>query len=225
MESRSFRGRRNLPASTDVWRTCRTCAAIAAPCQSSSSSSAPWSLTACSAAGASPDRLGLARQPSRRPRPAGVVATRPARRTSSSASNRPAASLAPAFQVTRVPEFTLYGDGTVLYQLPFDPNDAAPIGPPRLARSARSMPSRWKPSCAFAINAGGLGAAKAAVRQPARRRRTATPSSPSRPTMSPRRSPHRPWAWPTIRTTPTPRIPTRPRSRHSRRSTTRWSLR
>jgi hypothetical protein len=67
---------------------------------------------------------------------------------------------APAFQLTRVPEFTLYGDGTVLYQLPFDPNDAAPVGPPRLAMAALDA-EQMDALLAFAINAGGLGGAKA----------------------------------------------------------------
>ena len=64
------------------------------------------------------------------------------------------------FQITRVPEFTLYGDGTVLYQLPFDPNDASPLGPPRLAVATLS-PEQMDALLAFAINAGGLGGAKA----------------------------------------------------------------
>ena len=64
------------------------------------------------------------------------------------------------FQITRVPEFTLYGDGTVLYQLPFDPNDASPLGPPRLALATLS-PEQMDALLAFAINAGGLGGAKA----------------------------------------------------------------
>jgi hypothetical protein len=67
---------------------------------------------------------------------------------------------APAFQITRVPEFTLYGDGTVLYQLPYDPNDASPIGPPRLAVATLSA-EQMDALLAFAINAGGLGGAKA----------------------------------------------------------------
>jgi hypothetical protein len=66
---------------------------------------------------------------------------------------------APAFQMTRVPEFTLYGDGTVLYQLPYDQDDAAPIGPPRLA-VARLSAEQVDALLAFAINAGGLGTAK-----------------------------------------------------------------
>jgi hypothetical protein len=65
----------------------------------------------------------------------------------------------PAFQITRVPEFTLYGDGTVLYQLPYDPDDAAPIGPPRLAVATLSA-EQMDALLAFAINAGGLGTAK-----------------------------------------------------------------
>jgi hypothetical protein len=67
---------------------------------------------------------------------------------------------APAFQLTRVPEFTLYGDGTVLYQLPVDPNDAAPVGPPRLAVATLDA-EQMDALLAFAINAGGLGGAKA----------------------------------------------------------------
>jgi hypothetical protein len=67
---------------------------------------------------------------------------------------------APAFQITRVPEFTLYGDGTVLYQLPYDPDDASPIGPPRLAM-ARLDAEQMDALLAVAINAGGLGSAKA----------------------------------------------------------------
>jgi hypothetical protein len=66
----------------------------------------------------------------------------------------------PSFQLTRVPEFTLYGDGTVLYQLAFDPNDPAPIGPPRLAMATLDA-EQMDALLAFAINAGGLGAAKA----------------------------------------------------------------
>jgi len=67
---------------------------------------------------------------------------------------------APAFQITRTPEFTLYGDGTVLYQLPYDPNDASPLGPPRLAVATLSS-EQMDALLAFAINAGGLGGAKA----------------------------------------------------------------
>jgi len=67
---------------------------------------------------------------------------------------------APAFQITRTPEFTLYGDGTVLYQLPYDPNDASPLGPPRLAVATLSS-EHMDALLAFAINAGGLGGAKA----------------------------------------------------------------
>lgn len=67
---------------------------------------------------------------------------------------------APAFQITRVPEFTLYGDGTVVYQLPADPNVEAPIGPPRLARATLTG-EQIDALLAFAINAGGLGSAKA----------------------------------------------------------------
>jgi len=66
---------------------------------------------------------------------------------------------APAFQITRVPEFTLYGDGTVLYQLPYDPNDASPIGPPRLAVATMNA-EQMDALLAFAVNAGGLGTAK-----------------------------------------------------------------
>lgn len=66
----------------------------------------------------------------------------------------------PAFQVTRVPEFTLYGDGTVLYQLPSDPNDPSPIGPPRLAVATLST-EQMDALLTFAIGAGGLGEAKA----------------------------------------------------------------
>lgn len=65
----------------------------------------------------------------------------------------------PEFQFARVPEFTLYGDGTVLYQLPFDPNDPAPVGPPRLARATLTA-EQMDALLAYAINAGGLGAAK-----------------------------------------------------------------
>jgi hypothetical protein len=66
---------------------------------------------------------------------------------------------APAFQMTRVPEFTLYGDGTVLYQLPFDANEPSPIGPPRLAVATMNA-EQMDALLTFAINAGGLGSAK-----------------------------------------------------------------
>jgi hypothetical protein len=58
-----------------------------------------------------------------------------------------------------VPEFTLYGDGTVVYQLASDPNVEAPAGPPRLARATLST-EQMDALLAFAINAGGLGSAK-----------------------------------------------------------------
>ena len=72
---------------------------------------------------------------------------------------------APAFQITRVPEFTLYGDGTVLYQLPSDPNAVAQFGPPRLAQ-ARLDDEQMDALLTFAINTGGLGSAKAQYMNP-----------------------------------------------------------
>ena len=109
---------------------------------------------------------------------------------------------APAFQITRVPEFTLYGDGTVVYQLPVDPNADAPIGPPRLARATLTS-EQMDALLAFAINAGGLGSAKAQYINPLVADAPGqTESSPSPRTMSPRRSAPRPSALPTAPNNP-----------------------
>ncbi len=114
-------------------------------------------LTACSASGAPPAASGSpTAEPSTAPAGVGHAtgATDVILRVEQAGG-----FTAPAFQVTRVPEFTLYGDGSVLYQLPFDPNDAAPIGPPRLARAMLDA-EQMEALLAFAVNAGGLGAAK-----------------------------------------------------------------
>ena len=114
-------------------------------------------LTGCSAVGTPPD-------PSTSPRPspstsAGGVGHATGATDVVLRAEQAGGFTAPAFQMTRVPEFTLYGDGTVLYQLPYDPDDAAPIGPPRLA-VAKLSAEQMDALLAFAINAGGLGTAK-----------------------------------------------------------------
>jgi hypothetical protein len=63
------------------------------------------------------------------------------------------------FAATSVPEFTLYGDGTVLYQVAVDPDAPAPVGPPRLA-VARMNEEQMQALLQLAIGAGGLGDAK-----------------------------------------------------------------
>jgi hypothetical protein len=63
------------------------------------------------------------------------------------------------FIVTRTPQFSLYGDGTVLYQPPFDPNAGERPGPVPLAR-AQMNAEQVDALLVFALNAGGLEAAK-----------------------------------------------------------------
>jgi hypothetical protein len=67
--------------------------------------------------------------------------------------------VAPSFQVTRTPQFSLYGDGTVIYQLPPDPNAGLSLGPPPLAR-AQMNGEQADALLAFALLAGKLEVAK-----------------------------------------------------------------
>jgi hypothetical protein len=67
--------------------------------------------------------------------------------------------VAPSFMVTRTPQFSLYGDGTVIYQLPPDPNAGLSLGPPPLAR-AQMNGEQVDALLAFALTAGTLEAAK-----------------------------------------------------------------
>jgi hypothetical protein len=67
--------------------------------------------------------------------------------------------VAPSFQVTRTPVFSLYGDGTVVYQLPPDPSAELSQGPAPLAR-AQMTGEQVDALLAFALNAGSLEAAK-----------------------------------------------------------------
>ncbi|MGH2406917.1 MAG: hypothetical protein ACRDF7_02400 [Candidatus Limnocylindrales bacterium] len=68
--------------------------------------------------------------------------------------------VAPDFIVTRTPQFSLYGDGTVIYQLPPDPNAGNSLGPPALAR-AEMKPEQVDALLLFALNTGHLADAKA----------------------------------------------------------------
>ena len=67
--------------------------------------------------------------------------------------------VAPGFLVTRTPQFSLYGDGTVIYQLPVDPNAPAAPGPPALGR-AQMNGEQMDALLTFALNAGRLADAK-----------------------------------------------------------------
>jgi hypothetical protein len=67
--------------------------------------------------------------------------------------------VAPSFEVTRTPVFSLFGDGTVIYQLPADPNDAPGPGPAPLAR-AQMNAEQVDALLAFALDAGALEASK-----------------------------------------------------------------
>ena len=119
---------------------------------------ASLALAACASPGASP---GTSQSPQASPTDGASSVGHPTGHTDIVLRTEQAGGFtAPDFQLTRVPEFTLYGDGTVLYQLPYDPNDAAPIGPPRLATATLDA-EQMDALLAFAINAGGLGAAKA----------------------------------------------------------------
>ena len=73
--------------------------------------------------------------------------------------------IAPSFNLTRLPIFTLYGDGTVLYQLPPDPNAGVALGPGPLAR-AQMNPEQVDALLTFALGAGGLEAARAQYLNP-----------------------------------------------------------
>jgi len=120
--------------------------------------SASLTLSACAGAGAPPDASG---PPDASPSSASVGIGHATGATDVILRAEQAGGFtAPAFQITRVPEFTLYGDGTVVYQLASDPNVEAPAGPPRLARATLSA-EQMDALLAFAINAGGLGSAKA----------------------------------------------------------------
>jgi hypothetical protein len=61
----------------------------------------------------------------------------------------------PGFFVTRTPQFSLYGDGTVIYQPPADPNAAESPGPPPLARAWLNG-EQMDALLVFALNAGRL---------------------------------------------------------------------
>lgn len=65
----------------------------------------------------------------------------------------------PDFLVTRTPQFSLYGDGRVIYQLPPDPNAELSAGPPPLG-AARMDAEQVDALLAFALTAGGLEAAR-----------------------------------------------------------------
>jgi hypothetical protein len=67
--------------------------------------------------------------------------------------------VAPDFIVTRTPQFSLFGDGTVLYQPPFDPNAGESPGPAPLAR-AQMNAEQVDALLVFALNAGALEGAK-----------------------------------------------------------------
>ena len=119
---------------------------------------ATLTLSACAGVGASPDASGSP-QSSSSSAPVGVGHATGAADVILRVEQA-GGFTAPAFQITRVPEFSLYGDGAVIYQLPSDPNVAAPAGPPRLARATLTG-EQMDTLLAFAINAGGLGSAKA----------------------------------------------------------------
>ena len=65
----------------------------------------------------------------------------------------------PDFIVTRTPQFSLYGDGTVLFQRPPDPNAGLSLGPATLAR-AQLSDEQMDALLAFALNAGHLADAR-----------------------------------------------------------------
>jgi len=65
----------------------------------------------------------------------------------------------PTFLVTRTPQFSLYGDGTAIYELPADPNAGLAAGPPPLG-VAKMNAEQVDALLAFALSAGGLEAAR-----------------------------------------------------------------
>jgi hypothetical protein len=68
--------------------------------------------------------------------------------------------VAPDFIVTRTPQFSLYGDGTVIYQLPIVATTALQAGPAPLAK-ARMTGQQMDALLVFALDAGRLADAKA----------------------------------------------------------------
>jgi hypothetical protein len=66
----------------------------------------------------------------------------------------------PTFLVTRTPQFSLYGDGTAIYELPADPNAGLAAGPAPLG-VAKMNAEQVDALLAFALAAGGLEAARA----------------------------------------------------------------
>jgi hypothetical protein len=65
----------------------------------------------------------------------------------------------PSFLVTRTPQFSLYGDGTAIYELPADPNAGLAAGPAPLG-VAKMNAEQVDALLAFALGAGGLEVAR-----------------------------------------------------------------
>lgn len=65
----------------------------------------------------------------------------------------------PSFLVTRTPQFSLYGDGTAIYELPADPNAGLAAGPAPLG-VAKMNAEQVDALLAFALSAGGLEVAR-----------------------------------------------------------------
>jgi len=67
--------------------------------------------------------------------------------------------VAPSFLVTRTPQFSLYGDGTAIYELPADPNAGLAAGPAPLGVATMNA-EQVDALLAFALDAGGLEVAR-----------------------------------------------------------------
>jgi hypothetical protein len=117
-------------------------------------------LAACaSGAGGTPTPAGPSPSPSPSPAPSQVVTHSTDPKVLILRAEQAGGFVAPDFIVTRTPQFSLYGDGTVIYQPAPDPNAQPGSGPAPLAR-AQMNAEQVDALLVFALNAGALEGAK-----------------------------------------------------------------
>lgn len=117
-------------------------------------------LAACaSGVGGTPTPTGPTPSPSASPAPSQVVPHSTDPKVLILRGEQAGGFVAPDFIVTRTPQFSLFGDGTVIYQPAPDPNAQPGPGPAPLAR-AQMNAEQVDALLVFALNAGALEGAK-----------------------------------------------------------------